>query len=70
MNPSRYVVLELDAQSRTALLFMPLAAHRYCVAHGFDRAKGDWSHGTYTDKIERAAKEYRDAVRARKRSGR
>lgn len=66
MNDVEYVILESDTRSNIALLFMPLASHRYCIAHDFDRKKRSWSHGAYTDKLDRAAKGYKDSIRAAK----
>lgn len=48
----------LQKNGEAALLFMPGAVAKFCIAHGYDEQTCSWSHGSYFSDLTAASMEF------------
>lgn len=48
----------LQKNDEAALLFMPGAVAKFCIAHGYDEQTCSWSHGSYFSNLTAASMEF------------
>lgn len=48
----------LQKKGEDALLFMPGAVAKFCIAHGYDEQTCSWSHGSYFSDLTAASMEF------------